>query len=237
MRKKMIAANWKMHAAPSGWDADDSPYRGRDGVDIVVFPTFLDIRNCVEKFLSVGAQYGRPEADGAFTGDISMRLLADHGCTYVLCGHSERRQHHGETDTFVAAQIEAALASGLHPILCIGETAEERESGEEKTVITKQLSSLPVTGDASVITIAYEPVWAIGSGKTATESDIQDMHSFIRSLLPAGISENMRIIYGGSVKPDNAAGILALPDVDGALVGGASLDPRAFRSIVDSLPS
>lgn len=233
MRTKLIAANWKMNAPPSGWDSDDSPYRSRDTVEVVVFPTFLDIRTCIEKFLVVGAQYGRPEAKGAFTGDISMDLLQTHGCTYVLCGHSERRKHHSESDAFIALQVEAALASGLHPILCIGETADERELGQTKDVLLRQLSLINAYPS---LTIAYEPVWAIGNGQSATPSDIQEMHLYIRSLLPSSLQTSTRILYGGSVKPENAAAILSQPDVDGALVGGSSLDPRAFRAIIDSLP-
>src|SRR5437868_3858048 len=140
-RKPLIAANWKMNTPPAGWDSVDSPFRSTDAVEVVVFPTFLDIRTCIEKKLTVGAQFGRPEESGAFTGDVSMQLLATHGCGYVLCGHSERRNHHGETNAFVALQVEAALSNGLQPILCIGESEEEHKKGNAKEVIKEQLES------------------------------------------------------------------------------------------------
>lgn len=239
MRKKLVAANWKMNAPPPGWDAEDSPYRTREGVDVVVFPTFLDIHTCVEHFLVTGGQCGRPDEKGPFTGDVSMQLLASYGCTYVLCGHSERRMHHAETDSFIAAQVEAALKAGLHPILCVGETADERSQGLEKEVIRRQLSFLlrsPISDLRSLI-IAYEPVWAIGNGNTAQADDIQEMHATIRALLSEQSLENVRIVYGGSVKPDTAAMLFSLPDVDGALIGASSLDPAAFRAILDLLPA
>ncbi|HVW66606.1 MAG TPA: triose-phosphate isomerase [Candidatus Peribacteraceae bacterium] len=227
-RTPLIAANWKMNAPPQGWDSDESPYRKQDGVEIVVFPTFLDIRTCVEKFLVVGAQCGRPEPTGTYTGDISMELLAQHGCTYVLCGHSERRSHHQESDAFVALQVKAAMDAGLQPILCIGESADERELKQQFDVVKRQLEAMSILPSI----IAYEPVWAIGTGSCPAESDVQEMHANIRSLLPEDKKEGTRILYGGSVKPDNAAGFLKEPDVDGLLVGGASLDPKEFRQIV-----
>ncbi len=235
-RTPLIAANWKMHAPPPGWDADNSPYRSRDGIDVVIFPNFLDIHTCVEHFLVTGAQYGRPEETGAFTGDVSMQLIAAHGCTYVLCGHSERRQHHEENDALIASEVEAAVHAGLTPILCIGETSDERELGQTKEVIERQLLSIlqfPVSNLTSLI-IAYEPVWAIGSGKSATGAQAEEIHTFIRSLLPESVRTKVRILYGGSVKPENAAEFFAQENIDGALVGGSSLDPAAFESIVNS---
>ncbi len=239
-RTPLIAANWKMNALPSGWDGEDSPYKSRENVTIVVFPTFLDIHTCVEHFLVTGGQCGRSEDTGAFTGDVSMQLLANHGCTYVLCGHSERRQHHAENDEMIAQQLAAAIKAGLKPILCIGETADERELGQEKEVIARQL--FPITHNPSLITthgltIAYEPIWAIGNGKTASPGDAQEMHAFIRLMLPESARENVSILYGGSVKPENAASLLSQPDIDGALVGAASLDPSAFRKIIEQLPA
>lgn len=230
-RKPLIAANWKMHSPPEGWDAEDSPYRGRETTDVVVFPTFVDIRTCLEKFLTVGAQYGRPEQKGAFTGDVSMQILAGHGCTYVLCGHSERRKFHGESDAFVAEQAKAALEAGLIPVVCVGETWEEREAGKAQETVERQVRAIGLP-----VTYAYEPVWAIGTGKTATPEDAQKMHAFIRSLLPADLSETTRILYGGSVKGSNAGELLTQPDIDGALVGGASLEPKSFREILDAVP-
>jgi len=232
-RIPLIAANWKMNAPPVGWDGEDSPYSPRDGADVVVFPSHLDIHVCLEKFLTVGSQCGRPEAQGAFTGDISMALLAAHGCTWVLCGHSERRMHHSESDAFVALQASAAVAAGLHPIVCVGETADEREMGQAKDVVKRQVQAIEVPA-----TFAYEPVWAIGTGVTASPDDAQEMHAFIRSLLPKAGRDSARIIYGGSVKPDNTKALMMQPDIDGALVGNASLDPASFRKIIEfSLPS
>lgn len=227
-RTPLIAANWKMNAPPAGWDSDESPYRKQDGVDVVVFPTFLDIRTCVEKFLVVGAQCGRSEPTGAYTGDISMQLLAQHGCTYVLCGHSERRQHHQESDAFIAKQVKAAVEAGLQPILCIGETSDERELKQHFEVVKRQLAA--VTTPPAII--AYEPVWAIGTNVCPTADEAQEMHAFIRALLPAKSQQTTRILYGGSVKADNAEEFLKQADVDGLLVGGSSLDPKAFRKIV-----
>lgn len=229
-RTPLVAANWKMNGPPQGWDAEDSPYRPRENVDVVVFPTLLDVHTCVEKFLITGAQAGRPELTGAFTGDVSMQLLAQHGCRYVLCGHSERRIHHGENDEQIALQVAAAVKAGLMPVLCVGETADEREMGKAEEVVKRQLSAFGETG----CIIAYEPVWAIGTGKTASAEDAQAMHAFIRLQLPAGMSGGTRILYGGSVKPANAAELITQPDIDGFLVGGASLDPSQFKSIIDS---
>ena len=231
-RRLLIAANWKMHPAPKGWDGKDGCYMTKKDVDVVVFPTFLDLERCIKAGLTVGAQYGMSEPDGAFTGDISMKMLAAIGCTYVLCGHSERRLHHDETDVMVAAQAKAAIDVGVHPIVCVGETLEERESGKEHDVIRKQMkavSSLPVT-------FAYEPVWAISGGdptKPACDpQQAQEIHAFIRSLLPFSRQSEARILYGGSMKPENAAPLLSQPDIDGGLVGGASLDQKAFAAIV-----
>lgn len=229
-RKPIIAANWKMNAPPQGWDAEDSPYKPRDGADVIVFPSLPDLHFCLETFLIVGAQAGRPELSGAFTGDISMQMLAAHGCRYVLCGHSERRIHHHEQDDFIARQVKAAATAGLVPVLCVGETADEREMGQAQDVIRRQMASVGETGAI----IAYEPVWAIGNGDTASADDAQEMHAFIRSLLPAGTRDGTHILYGGSVKPDNATELIAQPDIDGFLVGGASLIPADFRKIIDA---
>jgi triosephosphate isomerase len=198
-------------------------------LEVIVLPTSLDIRNCLEKFLIAGAQYGRPEPKGAFTGDVSMQILAEHGCRYVLCGHSERRRFHGEIDAFVAQQAEAAVAVGLLPIVCVGETAEERNRGEAEAVVTRQVKAITVPA-----IFAYEPVWAIGTGMSASPQDAQSMHACIRSLLSDDFRSTTRILYGGSVNAENAAAILAQPDIDGALVGGASLDPKAFAMIVQA---
>jgi triosephosphate isomerase len=183
----------------------------------------------MEAKLITGAQYGRAEASGAFTGDVSMAMLAKLGCRYVLCGHSERRKFHHETDSMVAEQAVAALEAKLHPIVCVGETAEEREKGKEKDVVLKQIKGLP-----SGITIAYEPVWAIGTGKTATPKDAQDMHAWIRKHLPRDQQDTTRILYGGSMNAANAEELLKQDDIDGGLIGGASLKPADFKAIVDA---
>jgi triosephosphate isomerase len=160
-----------------------------------------------------------------------MQLLAQHGCRYVLCGHSERRIHHAENDAFVSHQAIAAVEAGLLPIVCVGETADEREMGQAEEVVKRQLAPILKTG---VMFIAYEPVWAIGTGKTASSEDAQTMHAVIRGLLPKNTRDDVRILYGGSVKPENAAELIAQEDIDGFLVGNSSLDPVKFRAIVES---
>lgn len=234
-RRLLLAANWKMNAAPkqalvnAHGDRSLNPYHPHSDIDVVVFPTVLDLRSCMDAGLVVGAQCGHAEALGAHTGDISMAMLKGVGCRYVLCGHSERRTHHGETDADVAAQVVAALEQKMHPVVCIGETLEEREKGHAEDVVKRQLKALPLESD---ITIAYEPVWAIGTGKTASAKQAQGMHALIRSLLPEDRQEKTRILYGGSVKADNAEELLRQPDIDGALIGGASLKPEDFAQIV-----
>lgn len=224
----MLAANWKMHPAPAGWDAQGSPYKPHAAIDIVVFPTALDIRACAAAKFTVGGQHARSESDGAFTGDISMALLKAAGCRYVLCGHSERRHGHGETDKDIANQVLAATASGLLPIVCIGETAEEQAAKKTHAVLKKQVSAIP----ACEVLWAYEPVWAIGTGKTSTPEHAQEAHAFIRSLLPEATRNATRILYGGSANPMNARELLEQDDVDGLLVGGASLKPEEFGDMV-----
>ncbi len=229
MTKKnmLIAANWKMNPAPDGFNRSDSVYRATKSVDVVVFPTYLDLHECIAAALTTGAQHGRAQEKGAFTGDVSMKMLRDKGCTYVLCGHSERRREHGETDEDVASQVQAALAAGLIPIACVGETVEDRTAGRHQDTVKKRLSALPV---AEKLIIAYEPFWAIGNGKSATPADAEEMHAFIRSI-PQW--KNARILYGGSLNAGNAEAILRQKDVDGALIGGASLRPEEFAKIVE----
>lgn len=229
-RQTILAANWKMHGAPAGFDAADSPYKPHASVDVIVFPSFLDIRACVAAKITTGGQWGCSEPDGAFTGDVSMRMLHAAGCTFVLCGHSERRHKRGETDDDVEAQVIAALEAGLHPIVCVGETDKQRENGKERTAVKKQVMAVP----HGRVTFAYEPVWAIGTGKTATPEIAQEMHAFIRSLLPKDQQATTQILYGGSTNPMNARELLRQDDIDGLLVGGAALKPDEFRDMVAS---
>jgi triosephosphate isomerase len=194
--------------------------------DVVVFPAFVDIRECLASGVQAGGQCGHALDNGAHTGDTSIAMLAAMGCKYVLCGHSERREHHHESNDAVAKQVASALRHGITPVLCVGETADQREMDETEEVIAEQLNAVKL--DPKVI-VAYEPVWAIGSGKTATPGDAQKVHKFIRGMLP---SPDMRIVYGGSMNAKNAKELLEQPDIDGGLIGGASLKPTEFGSIV-----
>lgn len=233
MKKRLlIAANWKMHPAPKSLKS----YLSLKNVDVLVFPNFFDLGSCIESKIMTGGQFGRSEDSGAFTGDVSIAMLKEQGCTYLLCGHSDRRWFHKESNEFVAEQAARALELGIHPVICVGEREEERESGKGKETVEAQLKAvLKKIGDAET-TYAYEPVWAISRGNpntpAATPADAEQMHAFIRSLLPAKFRESTRILYGGSMKPENCEALLKLPDVDGGLVGGASLDPEAFAKIV-----
>lgn len=230
---KILAANWKMYPAPTGFDMPTGPFRKTPTVDVVVFPCQLDIDRCVAAGLVVGGQAARPEEHGAFTGDVSIPMLAAHGCTAVLCGHSERRQHHGETDITIGKQLHAANAAGLLPFLCVGETAHQRDAGMAMETVKAQLDTALETFEGSIV-LAYEPVWAIGTGKTPSPADIQTMHAFIRDVLPQRLKQ-APLLYGGSVKPSNAPEIFACPNVDGALVGGASLEQDSFATILNHL--
>ena len=223
-----------MNPAPKGFDVPSGPYQPIQGVEVVVFPSFLDLKTCIDARIHTGAPFGRPEPTGAFTGDVSMAMAAAIGCKYALCGHSDRRRFHSESDSFIAEQATAALAAGLIPVICIGETEEEHDNGTSKEVVMRQLKAIP----EAVTIIAYEPVWAISRGDpnkpAATPQDAQQMHALIRSLLPKNRQAQTRILYGGSMKGSNAAELLALPDVDGGLIGGASLKPDEFRKIVEA---
>ncbi|MBT3293532.1 triose-phosphate isomerase [Candidatus Peregrinibacteria bacterium] len=235
MLKPLIAANWKMNPIPDGALENSSSFRSSESVDVVVFPTYLDLQPCIQAGLIVGAQYGRNEENGAFTGDISIIMLKNLGCAYILCGHSERRLYHNETNEQVAQQAESALNVGLHPIICIGETAQEREEGRTEEVLKSQLTPIfEILKGQNTFSIAYEPVWAIGTGLSATPEIAQKAHSFIRSLLPPNSSGNdIRILYGGSMKPENASELLCQSDINGGLIGGASLDQKKFLDIVN----
>lgn len=228
-RTPLIAANWKMNPIPEGALLPDSPFRPQSGIETIVFPTFLDLKPCLEAGLPAGAQYGHPDSTGAHTGDISMTMLKKAGCQFVLCGHSERRHDHREEDSDVVAQAESALRNGLHPVICVGETEAERRTKRHKQIVERQVRVLPLR---EVVTIAYEPVWAIGTGITPTPEQAQDMHAFIRSLIPEARRTTTRILYGGSLNPENAFEFLLEPDIDGGLVGGASLNISAFAAII-----
>lgn len=212
------------------------------GVDVAVCPPTIFIRQVVEglegKGIGVGAQdVSLYEQDGPYTGEVSASMLRDVGCSYVLVGHSERRSLFGETDADVAHKFANALRAGLCPILCVGETLEEREQGVTESVVARQLDAvLEVSGVAAFerALIAYEPVWAIGTGRTATPEQAQQVHAFIRARLAAhdaGVASRARIQYGGSMKPENAAELMAMPDIDGGLIGGASLKAEDFMAI------
>jgi triosephosphate isomerase len=210
----IIAGNWKMYRGPE--------LDGLKGLDAIVCPPYTRLRECVEAGLTTYAQNVHWEPEGAYTGEISAPMLLELGVTGSLAGHSERRQYFGDTDETVAKRTRAALEAGLKVIACVGETLAEREGEETEDVLRRQLSVLEPHPS---LVLAYEPVWAIGTGLTATPEMAQEAHEFIKSLLPAPV------LYGGSVKPDNAAALLAQPDVDGALVGGASLDVDSFKAI------
>ncbi len=239
-RRLLIAANWKMHDPPKGFDGPQSPYRPAGNVDVVVFPTALHISMCAEAELETGGQAAWCEDQCARTGDIGMQMLHEAGARWVLCGHSERRRYHHETDAEVAAQAEAAIAAKLTAIVCVGETADEREQVMTQDVIRRQLQGiLPlISASPDRLLIAYEPVWAISGGDptkaAASAGDVQQLHRFIRETLPPAVRAMVRILYGGSMKAGNAAELLAQEDIDGGLVGGASLQPSDFGRIVDA---
>jgi len=218
----LIAANWKMYKGPRETREFLDRFEQPDGVDVVFCPSYPSLRVAVESGRAVYAQNVHWDSEGPYTGEVSPAMLVELGVWGSIVGHSERRQYFGETDETTAKRAEAALAAGLGVIACVGETEEQREAGETEAVLRRQLSVLP-RHDGLVI--AYEPVWAIGTGKNATPEICQHAHSFIKSLTEA------RVLYGGSVKPDNAAELLSQTAVDGALVGGASLDIESFTAI------
>jgi triosephosphate isomerase len=249
-RRPLIAGNWKMHhGGPGGVElAGHVALLARDAprVDVVVAPPFTALAACAHEVdgshVEIAAQNVSAEPSGAFTGEISTTMLLEAGCRWVIVGHSERRALFGETDAIVARKVAAALKAGLIPIACVGETLEEREGGRTLAVVERQVRAIlgafaESDRDAA---IAYEPVWAIGTGKTAGPAEAQEVHTVVRGLLaqssPA-LAARTRILYGGSVKPENARALLAESDVDGALVGGASLDKASFGSIVLSAES
>lgn len=240
-RRPIIAGNWKMNGlkeALSFFSALDLPKAGEGRCDVVVCPPATLLAAASEAAAASGAMTGGQDChvneSGAHTGDISATMLADAGARYVIVGHSERRTDHHEDDAHVQAKAVAAHGVGLVPIICVGESLEDRQRGHAEAVVEEQFkNSVPASFGANDYVVAYEPVWAIGTGETASLDDIASMHAFIRSLSVNG--EDLRVLYGGSVKPGNAADILALTDVDGALVGGASLDAADFAAIIKSV--
>jgi len=247
MRLPLMAGNWKMHKsvgeAIALVQALKESLADVTEREILVCPPFTALYPVAEALkgsdIQLGAQNIYPQEEGAYTGEVSPTMLLDLGCRYVILGHSERRQHFKETDEFINRKVHLALEHGLRPILCVGETLEQREAGQEVAMVTKQVKEClaGVTGqEMKEVVIAYEPVWAIGTGRTATPEQAQTMHLTIRDILKGlygqETAEATRIIYGGSVKPDNVDDLMREPDIDGALVGGASLKAESFTRIV-----
>ncbi len=243
MRKPIMAGNWKMNKLEQ--EAVDFVQKLKPLVKdvhdrtIIICPPFPSLSKVCDVVcdsnIALGAQNVYWEEKGAFTGEISASMLKSVGCTYVIIGHSERRQYFGETDETVNKRIFAALKHKLMPIVCVGETLEQREKNETFKVIETQIkgaiNNIPVE-EWDNITIAYEPVWAIGTGKTASPEQAQEVHAFIRKHLPKEVAEKTRILYGGSVKPDNVKELMAKPDIDGGLVGGASMKVESFEQLI-----
>jgi triosephosphate isomerase len=245
--RALIAGNWKMNGLAKGAKALAAALKEKaEGAqlnsDLLVCPPFPYLGQVAQELagsrIALGGQDCHAAGSGAHTGDTAAQMLRDVGCSYVIVGHSERRGDHGETDTQVRAKAEAAQAAGLVPIVCVGETEKERNAEQTMTVIARQVKgSVPAGMDAGRLVVAYEPVWAIGTGRTATPADVARVHGEIRRLLVGLVgegSEKVRILYGGSVKPDNAAELLTQANVDGALVGGASLDADSFWAIAEA---
>jgi triosephosphate isomerase len=248
-RRKLIAGNWKMNGLRADGLALANDLAGRmkqvtnPRFDMLVCPPFTLIGQVSESLqgtgIALGGQDCHVEAKGAHTGDISAQMLRDLGCTFVILGHSERRTNHEEDDALVKSKAGAALAAGLTAIVCIGETLDERDRGQTLEVNKRQLhGSLPRDANASNVVIAYEPVWAIGTGRTATPEQAQEVHAMIRQELAARIADSasMRILYGGSMNAQNARSLLVQPDIDGGLIGGASLKAADFWTIAESSP-
>ncbi|MBO6948384.1 MAG: triose-phosphate isomerase [Rhodospirillales bacterium] len=245
-RTTLIAGNWKMNASSEmAVNLIDGllTWPGKPGVEMLVCPPspYLGPVGAMisESDIRLGAQTCHPNASGAHTGDVAAEMLADLGCSYVIVGHSERRADHGETDADVHAQAEATHRAGLSAIVCVGETEAERDAGKTLDIVGAQVAnSVPDGATAENTVVAYEPVWAIGTGRTPTSDQVQEVHAAIRSGLKErfgdAIASGMRLLYGGSMKPSNAAELLALADVDGGLIGGASLKAEDFTAIADA---
>jgi triosephosphate isomerase len=245
MRRKLVAGNWKMHgsrAANSALIESVLADLATDSVSCVVCPPFVYLQDVWRllrgEHVSMGAQDVCAEASGAHTGEVAASMLKDVGCEYVLVGHSERRAIYAEDDTLVARKFAAVQVAGLAPVLCVGESLAEREAGQTHSVVGRQLDAIIALSGVAALeraVLAYEPVWAIGTGRTASPEQAQDVHAFIRGRIAAqdaNIAAGLRILYGGSVKAGNAREIFAMPDVDGGLIGGASLKAEEFVAIV-----
>lgn len=250
MRRKIVAGNWKMNGSKDLAQTLVSDVRSQaasldNGVEVVIIPPAIFVGDVVANAgdaLSVGVQNVGQWASGAYTGEISADMASDQGCRYALVGHSERRQLFGETDAAVAEKVSRILAAGLRAMVCVGETLEEREAGRAEAVVASQVKAglAAVAADQwQHVVVAYEPVWAIGTGKTATAQDAQAMHASIRKVLSemGAPANEISLLYGGSVKADNAAALFAEPDIDGGLIGGASLKAKDFVSICRSVPA
>jgi triosephosphate isomerase (TIM) len=245
MRRPVVAGNWKMHGSRSANEAllTDLERRLKPDlqVDVVVFPPYVYLADAVRMLdegpIAVGAQDVCAEPAGAFTGQVAAAMLKDVGCRYVIVGHSERRRLYHEDDVIVARKFVAVLQAGLTPVLCVGETLEEREAHRTEAVVARQLEAVTAmngVGSLAEAIVAYEPVWAIGTGRTASPQQAQDVHAYLRGRIgaqDAKMARHLRILYGGSVKAANAAELFSMPDVDGGLVGGASLSADEFLEI------
>lgn len=248
MRKSLVAGNWKMNGSLAAnqalLSALQDAVQASDAVGVAVCPPAVYLRDVVAQLdggvIAVGGQDCSDEKAGAFTGEIAADMLKEIGCEYVIVGHSERRARQHEDSAWVARKFVAAQAAGLVPILCVGEQLADRESGRTEEVVAEQLDAvLDAAGVAAFdrAVVAYEPVWAIGTGRTASPEQAAEVHAFIRARVAGrdqGVADGLRILYGGSVKADNAAGLFSLPDIDGGLIGGASLDAGSFLGIVDA---
>lgn len=245
MKKKLIAGNWKMNGSLAANEALVRSLleglRGDAGCDVAVCPPSVylaQVRSLLgaSDRIALGAQDVSQHENGAYTGDVSAAMLRDFGVRYAIVGHSERRQHQAESDTHVAIKVQRALAAGITPIVCVGETLAQREAGETKVIVKRQLAAvIHLNGHCiSEIVVAYEPVWAIGTGRTATPEQAQAVHALLRAQLRAATdrADRVRILYGGSMNAANAASLLAQPDIDGGLIGGASLKAPDFLSII-----
>lgn len=249
LRKPIVMGNWKLHGNSEMLLSWCTAFVGQalplDEMDIAIFPpallAYLAIQQLAGTQISVGVQDISSQSFGAYTGEISAQMAIDIGCDYALIGHSERRQWHGETDALVCEKLKQALEAAIRPVLCVGESLEERESGLAFAVLERQLKGalkgVEFTELDSLI-IAYEPVWAIGTGKTASPEQAEEVHAFIRHLLEKmseTLAKNVRIVYGGSVKSGNAKALFSMPNIDGGLVGSASLDPAEFAKICQAV--